>query len=119
MMEYISSQICKILGSEEVLQKWRQSYQVPIFKNKWDPHNCQNYRGKKPMSHCLKLYEKIMEKRLRDIIEIGGFMPGRSTNDAIHAIRQMSEKYREKSKKLHMVFLDLKKAFDRIPRKLI
>ncbi|CAK9296394.1 unnamed protein product [Gordionus sp. m RMFG-2023] len=46
-------------------------------------------------------------------------MPGRSTTDAIHAIRQMSEKYRKKNKKLHMVFLDLEKAFDRIPTKLI
>ncbi|XP_065315659.1 uncharacterized protein LOC135924529 [Gordionus sp. m RMFG-2023] len=60
---------------------------------------------------------------LRGIIEIGdtqfGFMPGRSTTDTIHAIRQMSEKYREKNKKLHMVILDLKRAFDRISRKLI
>ncbi|XP_065317024.1 uncharacterized protein LOC135925563 [Gordionus sp. m RMFG-2023] len=65
---------------------------------------------------------KIIEKSLRDIIEIGetqfGFMPGRSTTDAIHAIRQMSEIYREKNKKLHMVSLDLERIFDRILRKL-
>ncbi|XP_065319077.1 uncharacterized protein LOC135927068 [Gordionus sp. m RMFG-2023] len=64
-----------------------------------------------------------MEKRLRDIIEIGetqfGFMSGRSTTDAIYEIRQMSEKYREKNKKLHMAPLDLEKAFNRILRKLI
>ncbi|XP_065321958.1 uncharacterized protein LOC135929348 [Gordionus sp. m RMFG-2023] len=81
----------KILGNEEVPLKWGQSYLVPIFKNKGYPHNCQNYRGIKLMSHSLKLYEKILEKRLRDIIEIGetqfGFIPGRSTTDAIHAIR--------------------------------
>ncbi|XP_065318922.1 uncharacterized protein LOC135926918 [Gordionus sp. m RMFG-2023] len=61
--------------------------------------------------------------KLRDIIEMGdtqfGFMPGRSTTDAIHAFRQMSIKYKEKNKKLHMVFFDLEKAFDRIPKKLI
>ncbi|XP_065315634.1 uncharacterized protein LOC135924503 [Gordionus sp. m RMFG-2023] len=78
----------KILGNEEIPQKWRQSYLVPIFKNKGDPHNCQNYRGIKLMSHCLKLYENIIDKRLCDIIQIGetqfGFMPGRSTTDAIH-----------------------------------
>ncbi|XP_065318797.1 uncharacterized protein LOC135926794 [Gordionus sp. m RMFG-2023] len=44
-------------------------------------------------------------------------MPGRSTNDAIHAIRQISENS-ENNKKLHMVFLNLEKAFDRILRKL-
>ncbi|XP_065315412.1 uncharacterized protein LOC135924285 [Gordionus sp. m RMFG-2023] len=58
-----------------------------------------------------------------DIIEIGetqfSFIPGRSTTDAIYAIWKVSEKYREKNKKLHMVFLDLENAFDRITRKLI
>ncbi|CAK9292557.1 unnamed protein product [Gordionus sp. m RMFG-2023] len=72
--------------------------------------NCQNYRGIKLMSHCLKLYEKIIEKRLRDIIEIGetqfGFMHGRSTTDALHAIRQMSEKYRAFQENLSGVFAD-------------
>ncbi|XP_071728947.1 secreted RxLR effector protein 78-like [Rutidosis leptorrhynchoides] len=39
--------------------------------------------------------------------------------EAIHIIRSLMEKYREKLKNLHMAFLDLEKAYDSVPRELI
>ena len=78
-------------------------------------YNCGNYREIKLMSHTMKIWERIMEVRLRWIVEISeeqfGFMPGRSTTDAIFALRQLLEKYREGQKKLHCVFIDLEKAY--------
>ena len=45
-----------------------------------------------------------------------GFMKGKGTTDAIFIVRQMQEKFRVKGKKLYFGFVDLEKAFDRVPR---
>ena len=41
-----------------------------------------------------------------------GFMKGVGTIDGIFSLRQVMEKFREKQKTLHMVFIDLEKAYD-------
>ena len=46
-----------------------------------------------------------------------GFMPGRGTTDALFVVQRMQEKYCNKKKKLYMCFVDIEKAFDRVPRK--
>ena len=48
-----------------------------------------------------------------------GFVPGRSTTDAIFVVRQLQGKYLAANKRLYMAFVDLEKAFDRVLRKVI
>ena len=72
------------------------------------------------MSHTMKIWEKIMDRRWREETRTSeeqfGFMPGRSTTDVISILRFTMEKHREKQKGLHLVFIDLEKAYDREPR---
>ena len=44
-----------------------------------------------------------------------GFMPGRSTTDAIFILKQTIEQYREGHNDICVIFIDLEKAYDRAP----
>ena len=48
-----------------------------------------------------------------------GFMPERRTIDAVFILRRMQEEYHAKGKKMDMRFVDLEKAFDRVPWKML
>ena len=54
----------------------------------------------------MKLWEKILEERLREVVKIDecqfGFQEGKSTIDAIFILRQVLEKHIEKKKELFM-----------------
>ena len=64
-----------------------------------------------------------MDRRIRQCTNIHesqfGFMPGRSTTDAIFILKQTIEKHREGQKNIRVTFIDLEKAYDRIPREEI
>ena len=44
-------------------EEWRRIVLIPIYKNKGDAQCC----GIKLMSHTMKVWERIIETRLRDI----------------------------------------------------
>ena len=93
---------------------------IPIYKNKGHVQRCSDYRDITLISHTMKLWERIVERRLRSDLTFSdqqyGFMPGKSTTDALFALRVLMEKYREGQKELHCVFVDLNKAYDKVPR---
>ena len=110
-IKFLTRLFNRLLVGERMPEKWIRSVLILIYKNKEDAQCCGNYRGIQLMSHTMKVWERIIEARLRDRVEIRkqqyGFMPGKGTTDAMFALRMLMEKYRERQRELHCVFVDL------------
>ncbi|XDV11655.1 hypothetical protein PO909_000531 [Leuciscus waleckii] len=69
-----------------------------------------------------KVYAKVLEKRIRPIVEPWiqeeqcGFHPGRGTLDHFYTLYRVLEGSWELAQPIHMCFVDLEKAFDCVPR---
>ena len=121
---------------KEMPDQCQTSVLVPIFKEKGDIRNCYSYRGVKLLEQAMKIVERGLERRIRELVNIDSvqfdFMPGRRTTDALFVVRRMQEEYRDKKKKLYCFvdierrkkkklccFIDIERAFDRVPRKVM
>ena len=80
--------ICsRVIAQEKIPEEWKQSFKVPIYKQKGDSLECGNYRGIKLMEHAMKIFERVLDSRLRKIVDINekqfGFRE-RSRNNGCH-----------------------------------
>ena len=75
------------------------------------------------LNYTMKVWEREIERRLRKDVLFSksqfGFMPGRSTMEAIYLLRRLMCLYRDRKVDLHMVFIDLDKEYDRLPREVL
>ena len=112
--------ICeKIWHTGEWQTPWTQSLVITVPK-KGNLQQCQSYRTISLISHPSKVMLKIILNRLKPqaekIIaeEQAGFRAGRSTTEQIFILRILCEKYLQHQQDLYHVFIDFKKAFDRV-----
>ena len=100
-----------------------QSFIVCLYKGEGVALERGNYRGLKLTEQVMKVLERIVDSLIRQLVSVDdsqfGFIPGRGTTDAIFVVRQLQEKYLAAHKRLYMAFVDLEKAFDRMPQKVI
>ena len=112
-----------IIREGRIPTDWEESHIVSLYKGKGEALDRGNYRGLKLLDQAMKVLERVVDKLIRERVSIDemqfGFMPGRGTTDAIFIVRQMQEKYLTANKTLYMAFIDLEKAFDRVPREVI
>ena len=113
-----------IIRDGKVPSDWEQSFIVCcLYKGKGDALERGNYRGLKLTEQVMKILERIVDGLIRQLVSIDdfqfGFIPGRGTTDTIFVVRQLQEKYLAANKSHYMAFIDLEKAFDRVPQKVI
>jgi len=83
-----------MMYGERMLESWRRGVLIPLYNGKGDVKECSNYKSLKILDHAMKILERVFERRIRGAIIIisniqMGFMPGKSTVDAIFAVRQL------------------------------
>ncbi|TKS65465.1 putative 149 kDa protein ORF 2 [Collichthys lucidus] len=100
---------------------WQTGVVVPLFKKR-DRRMCSNYRGITLLSLPGKVFSGVLERRVRKIVEPRiqeeqcGFHPGRGTVDQLYTLSAVLEGAWEFAQPVYMCFVDLEKAFDRVPR---
>ena len=111
--------ICnKIWQTGEWPTPWTQSLIITLPK-KGNLQLCQNYHTISLISHPSKVILRILLNRLKPqaeeiIKEQAGFRAGRNTTEQIFHLRTLCEKYLQHQQNLYHVFMDSKKAFNRV-----
>ena len=103
---------------EKVPSDWQMSVIINCFKGKGDAVECGNFRGLKLLDHLMKVFERVIEKYIRKAVNIDD-MPGNGTIDAIFITCIMQERFLAKKNDLYFTFVDLEKAFDRVPQQVV
>ncbi|KAK3507162.1 hypothetical protein QTP70_009295 [Hemibagrus guttatus] len=109
-------------GNEEVQDSIQRKR---LAKKKWDMDRTEENRQEyKELQHRVKrevckakqkAYDELYTRL--DTREGEKDLYRKSTTDAIFALRILMEKYRDGQRELHCVFVDLEKAYGRVPRK--
>lgn len=77
------------------------------------------------MLHVAKMYERNLERRTIVIVDNrldewqNSFWPGGLTIDFIFELKFLYEKNYEFDKRKYLSFVDLEKAFERVPRRIL
>ena len=110
-----------IWQQKELPNNWKYSRLKALYK-KGKPSDPNNYRGLSISSTQLKILCVIILRRLENWYESNllegqfGFRTNRGCQDAIYCLRRVHQIFYERKEDLYVGFIDLKAAFDWIPR---
>ena len=119
--ERVHNVINEVWTCGSAVSDWRNAEIVPIPK-KGDLRSCDNWRGISLLDVVGKVFARVLQGRLQAVAEDVlpdsqcGFRRGRGCSDMVFTARQLMEKAVEHDSELSVLFVDLRKAYDSIPR---
>jgi uncharacterized C2H2 Zn-finger protein len=116
----------------DIPKDWLRAIMVALYKNKGARDDFNNWRGVWLLSHASKVASIVLNGRLQQIAEqfVGlkqaGYLKGRGCPDDTFTLRRILEDIRatrpideEEEGGLYLLFVDLRKAFDSVPRDVL
>ena len=104
-----------------VPSSWKRALICPVPK-KGDLSLIANYRPISLTEVTRKIFEMTLLSRFQSTNELtlareqGGFREGRSTIDQVQCLARITKSIRQQGRKVFMAFLDIKAAYDSVPR---
>ena len=115
----LTSLFCTYSFLDVIPSSWARALICPVPK-KGDLSLISNYRPISLTEVCRKIYEMCILDRLKATVSLsreqGGFRTGRSTLDQIQALDSVINNIRASGKRPYLAFLDIKAAYDSVPR---
>ena len=115
------------LKTQKMPDEWKTAICTPLFKNKGQSNDVNNYRSISVLPPLAKIFEKILASQIVDYFNAKnlffegqfGFRASHSCESALHRI--LSEINNIKNKRLIglLLFIDFRKAFDLVDSKLL
>ena len=118
----LHSLFIQVWRSGRILSAWKDGILVALYKGKGTKTECSNYRPITLLSVPGKVFAHVLLARIQPLLDMtrrpeqSGFVAGRSTMDAILALRLLSDLHREFDRPLNVAYLDIKAAFDSVDR---
>ena len=109
--------INKIHQEKQIPPSWLQGYIIRLYKGKGTKGKCSNERGITLASNIGKVYERIINERVKKVVQIreaqAGGIQGSATVDHLIGMKQTINEIRNKGNTACLVFLDVQKAYDK------
>ena len=122
LVEPLSVLFHKIYHEKTIPGQWLISKTIPVFKNKGEKKNIENYRPIANLCSTSKVFEKLILKRILEIqdqnecdltgINQHGFKRGKSTSTLSLEIQNIIARALDEDKSVLLASLDLSAAFD-------
>ena len=114
--EILKAMIENVHKNKEIPPAWEGEI-IRLYKGKGQKGKCSNERGIMLASNAGKVYERIINERVKKQITItkaqGGEKPGCAKTDHLIVLKQTIQEITEKKQTAYSIFLDVQKAYDK------
>ena len=113
----LCSIIHEIHNKENIPKSWLDGEIKRLYKGKGVKGKCSNERGITLASNFGKVYERILNERVKKEVHIteaqGGGITGNATVDHLIVLKEAIRQIRKRGKTAYIAFLDVQKAYDK------